>query len=120
MPDILVENKTWTRLDLLMKIKREVLKTLVSQSGSLISNKLSKPKSFVEPKATIALAMELDKSKKALEIGNGDLIPAHRMIGGTTIHENRKVKSNKNKGRSSISTSKSRASLGSRNSRVTK
>lgn len=83
MPDILIENKTWTRLDLLMKIKREVLKTLVSQSGSIIGNKLRKPKEFVEPESTKALVEELNEAKPLLEVGSNDLIPYHRLTGST-------------------------------------
>lgn len=45
LPAFEVENRTWTKLELIMRIRHMAIKTLLSQTGSIIGNKLRTHKS---------------------------------------------------------------------------
>ena len=45
MPSLEYRNKTWSNLDLVMRLKKDVIKALISHTGAIIGNKLSRHRS---------------------------------------------------------------------------
>lgn len=70
-------NRMWTKLDLIMHLKREVIKTLLSRSGSILGNRFVRHRS--ESRRPIPLSIVEDEE--------GLLVPKHRLRDSSDTQE---------------------------------
>lgn len=76
MPTLEYRNKTWSNLDLALRLKKDVIRALISHTGAIIGNKLSRhrpSKRQVERLKEIAHSSTIPESEFSLQLsGNSD------------------------------------------------